>query len=333
MNDFIVALFDVNDKMKASTVYQILIGKKTSSVLCYAYFHDLLPYFSLFPDLKKETFIHSLQNSSQEKKIRIDSEGQVLRLEKTAKLQSIFPNLDSFKWGRTAEKCWRMLQLFVQAVSNLDKSKDYQPIETSPLYTEPVRKMIRENRETVAVTLYQELTNIFKQMPHEKADFLASSFSGYEQNGQVFFQLVPAKFEKEPWTKCYTNDSIHLFLAWVVNDKNTLLYHLLRSLLIQNESQSMLHTIQLAKKGHTVEQIMQIRHLKQGTIHDHLIEWALQDPHFPYENFVTQAQWQKLQSLPERSWELSYQQLVEERTVSFLELRLYQIYQKGGGSC
>lgn len=38
MDSFILALFSDNDKLRPSTLYQILIGKRTSSVLSYAFF-------------------------------------------------------------------------------------------------------------------------------------------------------------------------------------------------------------------------------------------------------------------------------------------------------
>ncbi|HIY57179.1 MAG TPA: helix-turn-helix domain-containing protein [Candidatus Tetragenococcus pullicola] len=335
MDDFILDLFAQNDKLKATTVYQILAGKKTSSVLSYAYFHDLLAYFSAFPTLKKDAFFKILKTLKSKGKLRIDENWQMQILDKedqTNRLSDL-KNLDFFRYGKTYENCWRSVQLLVQAVSNLDKTKNYQPIETSPLYTEPVRQVIVENREEISQILYHEMQHLFENISQEKADFLASTLTGFNQNGQVYFQLVSENYQKTPWAQLYFADAIHLFLQELTNQRDFLLYHFLRNLLIANKGQSMLKTLQLSKQGHTMKELVQLRHLKPGTIQDHLIEWSLQDPNFPFDQFISKDQWGKMEKLPKKSWNIPYKKILEKTDLPFLELRLYQIYEKGHKAC
>jgi uncharacterized protein YpbB len=51
MDTFILSLFSTEDKLKPSTLYQVLSGKRTSSVLTYAFFHNLLHLSGVCPQL------------------------------------------------------------------------------------------------------------------------------------------------------------------------------------------------------------------------------------------------------------------------------------------
>lgn len=82
-------------------------------------------------------------------------------------------------------------------------------------------------------------------------------------------------------------------------------------------------------RGDSVEQIMEKRRIKRGTVNDHLIEWALLDPTFPFQRFDTAL----LKKLPEASWKNSYQELQALLTTDFLTIRLLQIAQKRGIRC
>ena len=81
----------------------------------------------------------------------------------------------------------------------------------------------------------------------------------------------------------------------------------------------MLVTRQYYKFGYDVEKIAQIRGLKEGTITDHLIEWAILDDKFPFEDF-------QLLTQEETLLDYRYKYLVEENPeISFLQYRLSQI--------
>lgn len=81
----------------------------------------------------------------------------------------------------------------------------------------------------------------------------------------------------------------------------------------------MLVTRQYYKFGYDVEKIAQIRGLKEGTIIDHLIEWAILDNKFPFEDF-------QLLTQEETLLDYRYKDLVEENSeISFLQYRLSQI--------
>ncbi|MDN6639775.1 MAG: helix-turn-helix domain-containing protein [Tetragenococcus sp.] len=337
MDEFILSLFMMrNDKLKKTTLYQILVGKHTSSVLCYAYFHDLLPFFSVLPTLGEEEFYQNLADLTN--KGWLEKEEQHFSLAKsvsTANLlqTSTFQPLDFFRFGRKEEICWRSLRFLLQVVSFLGKEKSYIPLENAPIYTERVRTVIHQYKGNLADLLYQEMSQLFQALSEEHADLLAQTLSGYQQEGAAFFQLTPDKYEQLPWSSLYKSAAVHHFLAQVTKHPNDLLYKFLRPLLLQNYNQSMLQTRTLIQQGNSMEQVMQQRKLKRGTVQDHLIEWALADKSFSFADFLSQATQNKLKNMPKASFTYSFKELAETFDATFLEIRLYQIWRKKQSLC
>lgn len=327
MNDFILALFSEEDKLKPSTLYQILIGKRTSSVLCYAFFHGILHLIGIFPTLSEESFSGSLATLKKTGKLqKIDDSLKLTKQPMQDKLNLSEQTVDFFRFGRRQEECWRLVQFLVQATSHLDKPTTYLPLESSPFYTERVRMFIHQHRTSIASSLSEELHLLFSQMTQEQADFLANTLTGFQQNGSVFYQLLPTEAQKEPRRTLTIASATHQFFRLLISHKEFLLYQFLKTVLIQNVNLSMLQTKKLLLAGNSIESVQHIRHLKQGTIQDHIIEWALLEEQFPFEKFL--AHHEKLAALPEHSWNYRYKELIELSDLSFLEIRLYQIQQR-----
>ncbi|MCC9082319.1 helix-turn-helix domain-containing protein [Enterococcus faecium] len=77
--------------------------------------------------------------------------------------------------------------------------------------------------------------------------------------------------------------------------------------------------------GQTIDQIMAIRHLKRGTVTDHLIEWALFLMIFHTSGFSLQKQsnvWNQIRIPCE--WRFSEWNV--DGQLDYGEFRLYQIY-------
>lgn len=326
MDTFILSLFSKEDKLKPSTFYQVLSGKRTSSVLTYAFFHNLLHVSGIFPQLTEADFNKVIQQLKKDQ-LLLESEGLLsLNQEFTCEAKHYLTDVDFFKYGRKEAEIWRSIQFLVQVASYLDRHQPYVPLESSPFYTERVRQFVHQYRKEMKETIYQELVTIFSQLPAEKANLLAQTFTGFEQNGVVFFQLLPADIQQFPWSVVAMSSATHAFFKEISQQPTFLLYQFIKPLLAQNINISMLKTRKLFKQGYNFEEVMQIRHLKQGTIQDHVIEWALVAEDFPFDQFITNQT--SLATLPDDSWNFRYKELVEQYDVSFLEIRLYQIWRK-----
>ncbi|MFR4750626.1 MAG: helix-turn-helix domain-containing protein [Enterococcus raffinosus] len=71
--------------------------------------------------------------------------------------------------------------------------------------------------------------------------------------------------------------------------------------------------------GKSIDEILKLRHLKQGTVNDHFIEWALIDENFPFKSF-------ELINFNELDKNQIVNARFQEYDSSYLTFRLSQIY-------
>jgi uncharacterized protein YpbB len=327
MFDYILTLFSSGDKRRISTLYQVLTGKRTSSVLLYSFFEQLLPAHQSIPKLKKTDFEKMIQQLAEQQLIkRTENEAVITEKGQNYLQKRKIYQVDFGRYGRTAETSWRLLKFSVQVISNLSiQQKEYVPIETSPFYTMKIKSWLAtEDRDTLAERFYEEWHELFQQLPKEQADFLANQLTGRDQIGQLPYQLTAA--DKDTFeVSLIQAEAVHALLAALETKTDFVLYDLVKDVLRQNLNQSMLVTRQMVLAGETKEMILKKRQLKAGTLADHLIEWALFFSDFPYEKFISEQTILVLEKLktPIKDWR--YQEVSPSGQLDYGEFRLYQI--------
>ena len=333
MNKFILALFQRKHKLKSTTLYQVLIGRRTTSVLSYAYFNDLLPFFGSFPEWKESDFYKVLKELEEQGKISplLDEPKYYQWIpEETFEELPTFTNLDYFQFGRKEQEAWHLVQFLTQVASYLGKSREYLPIESSPYYLAKTRQFVQQHKRVLKEKIYEELKVLFQGLSRETADLLSQTLTGYQQNGSAFFQLLPEDFQEKPFDQLYVSNHLHAFFEELVQHQDFLFYQFLAPVLLANQNQSAIVSRQLFQQGLSLEEIGEQRRLKKGTLHDHFIEWAMMEQDFPFAAFLTQEKYERLNQLPIHSWEKTYRELNLAQEISFFELRLYQIQEKRG---
>lgn len=65
---------------------------------------------------------------------------------------------------------WRLVQLLVQAAAFQEISNRYIPVENTPMFTEPVRQLIRQHPK-LKQALFTELWTVFEQIPENLPTF------------------------------------------------------------------------------------------------------------------------------------------------------------------
>lgn len=330
MDTFILALMAKNDKLKATSLYQVLLGKRTSSTLCYAFFHDILPYFGIFPKLTKKEWVHCLQMLKEQRAIQEDTTGH-LSLGQVDKLQyrqiiERYPHINYARFGKWEEQGWALVQYFIQIVS-CPVTPSYL-VAATPFYTETVRQVTQQFPKTVlAERLSSELVEVFSTIEPANATNLARTLSGGEHLGETFYQVF-ASIPSEILRKLEQAECQHQFYQFFLDKPETMLYQLLKKWYYAGLNQSLLATRQLFLTGKNSIQIAQLRQLKESTIRDHLIEWALFDAHFPFDRFDFTKIETAVAPLNLPVWELPFSEFNQLGAADFLMVRLYQIKRK-----
>ncbi|KAF1298092.1 hypothetical protein BAU15_09595 [Enterococcus sp. JM4C] len=340
MNELILSFFKEGNKMKGTTLYHLLRGKRTTSVLVYGFFHQVLPYFGAFPILTESAFFQILQNACKKGFLeesdgdyQLTNEGQFALARQSVK----FPEIDYFSYGKTGQTSWRLIKFAIQVVSYLSyQDKSYRPLENSPYYTNQLKKWLRsQEKATLALQLKEELTFVFQKLPIHQANFLANQFSGKEVAGAVEYQLLPEEWQQSPDNQLYEDNAIHGFLRRLEELPQSKLYLLVQESLLQNHNLSAQKTQQLFLQGANKEQVMAQRHLKRSTVSDHLIEWAIRAEDFPFDWFIPREIEVFLRDVksPVLTWQ--YSELIKQIELSYESFRLVQIkiHRERSGRC
>lgn len=336
MDKFILAFFQLKHKLKPTTTYHVLVGRRSTSILSYAYFNDILPFFGSFPEFKEAHYQQILAQLIQTGLLEKLPNGELAYVASSALDEQVelFENqIDYFRYGKKEAQAWRLVQFLVQVASYYGKTKHYQPLENSPYYLNRTRLFVKQHQLNLRTTIYHELQMILANLPSETANFLARSFSGYQASGSVFFQLLPETQQTMPWSRLAISAKCHPLFKVLETHPEFLLTQFIAPILQENQNQSALQTKKLYQKGLTCEQICQQRQIKESTLNDHLLEWALVDSDFPFSDFLTPTLSEALAHLPKNSWLYSYKELQLPENLSFFVLRLYQIKMKRGASC
>ncbi|EGP4970123.1 hypothetical protein FAE02_001498 [Enterococcus faecium] len=328
---FILSLFSSRNKLRVSSLYQLLVGKRTTSVLIFGFTHELLFAHNSFPDLKQDKFYQIMQKLAQQGWIEINENEAKLTsagADRLSELHTEYTGLRFDRYGRTGETSWRLIKFAVQVISNLASgNQDYLPAETSPFYTFQLKKWLSGSRLPRGILIdsaYESLAQLFSEIPEGAANFLANQFSGNDRTGLLPYQL--AKTNDEAAVYLQQSRCTHLLLAQIEERPDSLWYVLIDPLLQQNFNQSMMITKQMFMNGQTIDQIMAIRHLKKGTVTDHLIEWALFFDDFPYERVLSQETVERLEPNKDSVREWRFSEWNVDGQLDYGEFRLYQIY-------
>ena len=337
-SQFILALFQHGYKAKTSTLFHLLKGKHTSSVLIYGFLFNSLRFFGAFPELSETDYNYCL-NELKEKEYLIffnDGQGQLSKkganylLSNSINFLSEYSWIDFFRFGKSDDECWRMLQFSIQIISYLSYGENkYAPLEQSPIFQNHIKKIIKKYPKVRLVQQSKtEWQFLLSKFTIEEANFFAHQFTGYQQTGQIIQQLV------DPNKTSLTNyllwkSRLHKLLTYILsNEQTSILKQLIHPLIKKNENKSMNETVEYIKLNTPLEEIAQKRKIKISTVKDHCLEAAIMGV-LDIDQFVNQSSFTTFDKIQGAFQEWQYRELKEKIvSLDYIDFRLYQIKKK-----
>ena len=335
---FILALFYHGYKARTSTLFHLLKGKHTSSVLLYGFLFDNLRFFGSFPDLSEKEYEHCLMELRKKEHLFFLEKGQAQLTEKglkyllsnSANSYSEYPCIDYFQFGKTDDECWRMLQFSVQITSYLSYGEThYVPLEQSPLFQQHIKKIIKNYpKKEFIQQIKTEWSALFSELSIEEANFFAHQFTGYQHIGQIPQQLI--NLEGTALNRqFFLKNRLHKLLSNILlREDSSILKQIIYPLIKQNENKSMNESLKYLNLGYTLEEISTQRTIKTNTVKDHFLEASIiglvesdQILDKSISNMLNQVQG------PYQEWQ--YQELKRKiNELDYFDFRLYQIKKK-----
>lgn len=335
---FILALFQHGYKARTSTLFHLLKGKHTSSVLLYGFLFDDLRFFGAFPDLSEKEYEHCLAKLSKKSQLFYSEEGygQITEnginylMSNPVAIFSEYPWIDYFKFGKTDDDCWRMLQFSVQIISYLSYDENrYVPLEQSPIFQQHIKRIIKNYPKKYLIQqIKTEWSDLFSELPIEVANFFANQFIGYHHTGQLPQQLI-AESKTELEQQLIFKNRLHRLLSIIsAREDKSILKQLVLPLIKQNKNKSMNETLKYVNSAYSLTEIAQKRSIKISTVKDHLLEAAIIGS-IEIDQILTTAISTELNQIQSPYQEWQYRELKAKITeLDYFDFRLYQIKMK-----
>ncbi|WP_223553178.1 MULTISPECIES: helix-turn-helix domain-containing protein [Lysinibacillus] len=321
----------LNNERSISAAYHVLRGKRSGQTIQDIGLFQLHKYFGLLPKLSRATFDEAVSLFSQNSWLIMQESGHYSMKKLGLQQAEQTPDFlfDGWHYRGNEHIFFARLSLIVQSLSYQRAGlRSFSPISRDTNIQSWVRTFLLEHNYQdghLQQQLLEECENVLSELSLSEANkqLVLYRLSGYGLPGWTWQQLASER--KEAILDCQLAfiELLHVFLNEV---HQTTDYPLLGKIAEEIRVKALLtdsaqQTAHLYEQGYSIEQIMQIRKLKQSTIEDHFVELAMYEPNFSIGPFVSykeaekvwqaskQYQTKKLKTLHEVVEGMSYFQL------------------------
>lgn len=291
----------LNGDRTIQAVYHLFTGKRSIQTVQDAHLYRLERLYGIYPSLTLKDFNEVINRLSRQnymihgkhKNVFILSEKGERWLANNKSITSTSA-FDGLKYHPIDFIFFERLLLLIQVLTNRHMNNSaYIPIIDKSSITSWVKNIYKEINHHVYTYLkiaYQELHQLLSDLTEQEADLFVSRLTGYNNFGMSIQQLAHT-YQK-------SNHDIQLILIKIIHQMLNHIYSQPKSFRLMNLivddlstngfiTQSAYQTYQLIQKNYSIQKIAQMRHLKQNTIYDHIVEIALYDQDFPINEYVS----------------------------------------------
>jgi uncharacterized protein YpbB len=253
-----------------------------------------------------------------------------LGLQRAQQTTSFF--FDGWHYRGNEHVFFARLSLIIQSLSHQAAAvRSFSPISRDPVIQVWVRSFLQEHHYKeghLQQQVLEECTNILNILPITDANkqLVLYRLSGHRLPGWTWQQLADKRKESVLDSQLAFIETLHIVLNEVhqKNDDYPLLGQVADGLKVKILlTDSAQQTAQLYEQGYSMEQIVQLRKLKQSTIEDHFVELAMYEPNFSIGPFVSykeaQKVWQASKQYQTKKLKILHEALND---MSYFQLRL-----------
>lgn len=325
---FLLRLFAAGKPLKETSVFYILQGKRTASMLYRAVDYSLEPIFGFLPKLDRTTYQKKLHHLITVNYLSFMEESQelVLTAEGKAALEAYFAehyeplHLNWLTEGKTVTDFQKVIYFLTQIFSEARYSnKRYIPIEKNTVIQQWVKRWLHRQSKPpheLGVQFGSEWKKVLSQLEPNNAVIVVQLMSGHGSSGFTRAQIAQQLHLEETEIRVRLLDTLNFIVQYSLANKEAvpLFASILLELRQKNQkglSKSALDTLVLLQQGYSLEQICQIRKLKKSTVSEHIIECVIVEPSMKVCDFIPEEVYGALQQLFEKRPHLTHQEAAE----------------------
>lgn len=328
-------LYTLKGERTTSSVLHLLNGKKSSQTIQDAHLFRLTNLFQTVPSLSREELADIVQLFVEEKFIQMRMTNCYVVTEKGEeelttflKVQPIPKYLQGWQYHQVTGIAWKRLSLLVQVCSHLaNHHLSYLPVQRqneTKLWVKHFLRTTEYKRSELAEKLLQELLQCLSETDEIDPRTFVLRLTGYKKIGLTSTQAInKLQMDASAYVFQFMNVLHYLIMASSTNPNKYPILSELSKHASKTLTNSTRKTYELVNKGYQLDEIMEIRQLKKGTIEDHLVEIVLTDEQFEIAPFIDE---QRKQTILQVANEITTRQLktIKEHVpeASYFEIRL-----------
>ncbi|OXS80302.1 helix-turn-helix domain-containing protein [Domibacillus enclensis] len=296
----LLMLKEVEGERTASSVYHLLKGKKSAQTIQDAHLYELQKWFQTAPFLQMHSFEQAVQHLLDSghlhgtlQRLFLTEKG-LKAMENKLNETTVFPFLSGWTLSGTAPVFFNRIQLLVQVVSHIAYSdRSYYPVTRDEHVQEWMKGFLKKSsidKTMLSAQLQKELIFVLERQP-ENPDCILLRFSGRGQTALTAEQAAEWLLIEptEYWYRFLHSLHAIIQLLLTTEEEMPLLKHILSDITVTVPlTASARKTAEYLQNNLTIDQIVSVRHLKRSTVEDHIVELALNDPHFSIRPFITE---------------------------------------------
>lgn len=316
LTDLIIQFFD-DEPRRPTSLFGLLSGKKTLSILYAALLHDQLQWLGLLPGLARPEFDAVVSRALATGLLQTTAAGAV-RVAPAATVTAAatrVPLPTAFQPQLGVAEFAARFYLAVQVLSEASFGDNhYRPLTDDWPTQQWVRGWYRQVTPATAITA---LTAQFDQLPVAAADRLAARLIGHDYVGRGVAATLAETLQETQALSLL----LHQLTAAPAADSWRALWGGPRALLSPSNEQA----LALANQGASREAIGRRLRLKPSTVNEHLLTGVIFGASLPLARFYSPATITALTDLTDPQYTNYHALLTTFPDLDFFQVRLYQI--------
>ena len=337
-----LSLFSIKEAKKPLSVFHILTGKRTASILYVAESYQLKHFFNCFRHLEKEDYLQKIDSLLKKNQLEEASDNHVYLTPKGEQSVTTFfethyypSHFNGLLEGRSLKSFWRLLTFVTQVLSEMShENVQYLPIEKEwkqQLWLKKWLQMHKKNlsKELLSQRFASEWMDLLALLEPSGATVISLKLTGYKTYGKTTKQISNLLELELDEVQVILTDALFQCIKQIKETNQFPLFFELYQESIRDISlfnQSTLATKKLMDEGKALEEVANSRGLKLSTVSEHLIELAIMDEAYPIKDLIAERTYQQIMGLFELNPTIGYYEIEEQGyQVPFYIYRLLQI--------
>ncbi|MFC7391529.1 helix-turn-helix domain-containing protein [Scopulibacillus cellulosilyticus] len=332
------------DKIKGERsiygIYHLLKGKRSSQTIQDSMLYSLQKLFQSMENITRKEIESAYEEYEREGLIvksgqdsYILSENGRQCLTKYQYHYQLPDGLMGFQYAAQAKTFWKRLRVVIQSLSHLiHYEKAYLPVTNERDVLEWVKaffKRLEYDRFELAAQCYSELEVLLSHRSDHEAFIFVQQLSGYKKVGLTIEQIALSVHLDKYETMLLFQACLQASVKEILDNRSK--FSTLYLLIELNENTSLTSsankTYFYIKKGFPLHKIAEHRRLSIGTIEDHIVEIAMNEPDFNVMNYIPHDDYVKVKKAI-ASLSTKRLRAIKERVgdgISYFQIRLVMV--------